>query len=199
MGYSAADRPVNGFAGKKTVDETGGKAVASADAVKDVDIPLGHVDELVPAKRDCAPGVAAGRLRGTQGAGDELEVRVTGSHFAEHGFISVYRQFGEVVGDAFDMDAEHGREVFLVAEKKIDLADQFAVHFLGLGVAADGFPERIAEVEVKRDRGTVASGGVHCFSGNRGGGGGQSGEDAAGVEPAGAILLAEDGFPFEIA
>jgi hypothetical protein len=48
---------------------------------------------------------------------------------------------GEVLADAFDLDAEHGGEVLFVAQQQIDLADQFAVDFLRLGLAADGLPE----------------------------------------------------------
>ena len=96
-------------------------------------------------------------------------------------------------------DAEHGGEIFFVAEQHVDLADQLAVHFLRLGFAADGLPERVAVVQVVGDGRAVAAGGVHGFRGDFGGGGGERGEDAAGVEPARAVLGAEDRFPVEIA
>ena len=99
------------------------------------------MDDLVLEKRDGAPGIAAGGLCGTQGAGDALEVWVDRCHFAQHLFVAGDGQFGEVVGDAFNVDAEHGGEVFFIAKQKIDLADQLAIHFLCLGFAADGFPK----------------------------------------------------------
>ena len=45
----------------------------------------------------------------------------------------------------------------------------------------------------------MASGGVHGLGGYFGGGGGERGEDAAGVEPAGTIVLTEDCLPVEVA
>ena len=125
---------------------------------------------------------------GAQSAGDELEVRIGGRDFAQHLFVAGDGQLGEVLADAFDLDAEHGGEIFFVAQQQIDLADQFAVHFLRLGFAADGLPERVAEVEVVGDGSAVAAGGVHGFGGNLGGGSGERGEDAAGVEPLRAVL-----------
>ena len=41
--------------------------------------------------------------------------------------------------------------------------------------------------------------GVHGFDGHFGGGSGKRGEDAAGVEPARAVLRAEDRLPIEVA
>jgi hypothetical protein len=74
VGHAAADGPVDGLAGEQAVDEAGGKAVAAADAVVDVDFALRDVDDFVFIERDRAPGVAAGGVSGAQGAGDELEV-----------------------------------------------------------------------------------------------------------------------------
>ena len=96
-------------------------------------------------------------------------------------------------------DAEHGGEVFFVAEQEVDFADEFAVDLLRFGFAADGFPEGVAVVEVVGDGRAVLAGGVHGFCGDVGGGGGERGEDAAGVEPARAVLGAEDRVPVEVA
>jgi predicted hydrolase (HD superfamily) len=76
VGHAAADGPVDGLAGEQAVDEAGGKAVAAADAVEDVDVALRDVDDLVLVKRNRAPGVAAGGVRGAQRAGDELQVGI---------------------------------------------------------------------------------------------------------------------------
>ena len=132
---------------------------------------LGHVDDLVLVKGDGSPGVAAGGAGGAQGAGDELQVRICGGYFAEHLFVGGDGQLGEVFADAFDLDAEHGGEVFFVAEQQVDFADEGAVDFLRLGFAADGFPERVAVVEVVGDEGALAAGCIHGFGGNVGGGG----------------------------
>ena len=121
------------------------------------------------------------------------------SHFAEHLFVTGDGQFIEVFTDAFDFDAEHSGKIFFVAQQQIDLANQLAVHFLGTSFAADGFPEGIAEVEVVGDGSAVRTGRVHGFNGDLGGGGGECGEDAAGVQPFRAILVAEDRRPIEVA
>src|SRR5271157_3624405 len=199
VGHAAADGPFDGLAGEQAVDEAGGKAVSAADAVQNVDLALRDVDDLVIIESDGAPGVAAGGVGGAQGAGDELEVRISGSNFAQHLFVAGDGQLGKVLADAFDVDAEHGGEVLFVAEEQIDLADQFAVDFLGFGLASDGLPEGFAVIEVVGDRGCVAAGGVHSFGGHFGGGGGERGEDAAGVKALRAVLGSEDRGPVEVA
>ena len=45
---------------------------------------------------------------------------------------------GDVLVDAFDLEAEAGGEVLLVADHDIDVFGDLAVHLLGLGLAADG-------------------------------------------------------------
>ena len=52
----------------------------------------------------------------------ELQVGICGGHFAEHLFVAGDGQLGEVFADAFDGDAEHGGEIFFVAEQDVDLA-----------------------------------------------------------------------------
>jgi hypothetical protein len=66
VGYAALDGPFDAFAGEQAVDEAGGEAVAAANAVEDVDLALGDVNDLVLIERDCAPGIAAGGLCGAQ-------------------------------------------------------------------------------------------------------------------------------------
>mgnify|MGYP002517474059 CR=1 FL=1 len=56
----------------------------------------------------------------------------------------------EGVYDAFDRDAERRREVLLVADHDVHILGDFAVDLLGLGLSADGLPERSAIVEVAR-------------------------------------------------
>ena len=137
-------------------------------------------------------------MGGAEGGGDGLEVGVGGDDVAEHLFVALDGELGEVVGDSLELDAEHGGEVFFVAEEDVDLLDEFAIDFLGLGFAADGLPERIAEVEVEGDEGAVFAGGVHGFVGDGGGGLGEGGEDASGMEPAGAVLGAKDVVEVEV-
>src|ERR1039458_9395299 len=99
VGHTAADGPVEGLAGKKTVGEPGGKAVAAADTVADVDFALGDVDDLVLVDGDGAPTVAAGAVRRAEGAGDELEVGICGRYLAEHLFVAGDGKLVEVLAD----------------------------------------------------------------------------------------------------
>jgi len=199
VGYAAAEGPFDGLAGEQAVKQAGGEAVSAADAVVDVDFALGDVDDLVLVEGDGSPGVAAGGGGGAQGAGDELEVGIEGGYLAKHLFVGGDGQLVEVGGDAFELDAQHGGEVFFVAEQDVDLADEVAVDLLGFGLAADGFPERVAVVEVVRDDGAGGAGRVHGFGGDLGGGGGEGGEDSAGMQALRTVLGAEDCGPIEVA
>ena len=142
------------------------------------------MDDFVLIECDCTPSVAAGGLHGAQRAGDEFEIRKGGRDFAEHFFVASDGEFGEILADAFDGDAEHDGEIFFVAEQDVNFADEVAVDFLRFGFAADRFPERVAEVEIVGDRRRVFAGGVHGFDSNFGGGRGKRGKDTTGVKPA---------------
>ena len=86
-----------GFAGQEPVDQAGGKAVAAAHSIENVDVALRHVHDLVLVERDGAPCIAAGCLRGAQRAGDELQVRIGRRDFAQHLFVAGDGQFAEVL------------------------------------------------------------------------------------------------------
>src|SRR4051812_13437844 len=83
VGYAAAYCPVDWFSGEEAIDEARCEAVAAADAVEDVDLDLGHVDDLILIERDGTPCVPAGGAGCTECAGDEFEIRVGGGHFAK--------------------------------------------------------------------------------------------------------------------
>ena len=199
MGYSAADGPVDGLAGEQSVDQAGGEAVAAADTVEDVDFDLRYVNDLVLIESDGSPVIAACGAGGAKGAGDQFEVRIGGGYFSKHFFVGFDGKFGEVFGDAFEFDPEHRGKILFVAEKEIDFTDQGAIDFLSLGFAADGAPEGVAVVEVVGDGSAVSAGGVHGFGGDVGCGGGECGEDSAGVQPVGAFRGAEDIGPVKVA
>ncbi len=105
---------------------------------------------------------------------------------------------GDVVVHALDLEAERGGEVLLVADHDIDVLGDLAVHFLRLVEAADGLPERGTVVEIVGDDGAVFVGGLDGLDREGGGGFGERGVDAAGVEPAHAEF-AEDVIPVDVA
>ena len=129
--------------------------------------------------------------KAAQGGGGDLEVGVLLHGGLDHGFEGVGLDVGDVGVHALDLEAERGGEVLFIADHDIDVVGDFPVHFLGLGEAADGFPERRAVVEVVGDGDAVAFGGFAGFDGEFGGAFGEAGEDAAGVAPA-DTELAED-------
>ena len=192
MGYAAADGPVDGLAGEQAVDEPGGKAVASADSVIYLDLALRDVNDLVFVERNRSPGVAAGGVRRAQRAGDQFQVGIGRRNLAQHLLITGDGQLGEVLADAFDSHAEHGGEVFFVAQQQVSFANQSAVDLLSFGLAAEALPKGVAVVEVVGDRRRVAAGGVHRLSGHFSGRSGERGEDAASVKALRAVLGAED-------
>ena len=93
VSYATAYCPIDRLAGEQPVDEARGEAVATADAVKDVDFDLGHVDDLILKQRDRTPRVPAGGGGGAEGAGNEFEIRVGCGKFAQHICISGDREF----------------------------------------------------------------------------------------------------------
>ena len=198
MGYAAADSPVDRLAGNDSVDEAGGEAVAATDTVEDVDFDLRNIDDLVLVEGNGAPGIAAGGACGAQGAGDEFQIWIRSGDFAEHLFVSSDGEFGKIIGDSLEFDAEHGGEIFFVAEEEVDFANESAVDFLRFCFAADRAPERVAVVEIVGDEGAVSAGGVHGFGRHVSGGSGQRGEDAAGVQALRAVLISEDVGPGKV-
>ena len=94
--------------------------------------------------------------------------------------------------------AEGRREVLFVAEKDVDERHERPVHLPGAGLAADSLPEAGAVVEVVAHDRCVAASGGHRLGRDIRRGGGQRREDAAGVEPAGA-LPTEEGIPVDLA
>ena len=199
MRYAAADGPLDGLAGKESIDEAGGEAVAAADAIEDIDFDLGHVHDLTLIKRNGSPVVAACGARCAKSACDEFEIWICGGHFAEHLFVGGDGEFRKILGYPFEFDPKHRREVLLITEKEIDFADKGAIDFLGFGFAPDGAPEGIAVIEVVRDWSAVGARDVHRFRGHIGSGGGERGEDSASVQPARAVCGAEDFGPVEVA
>jgi hypothetical protein len=175
-----------------------GEAVAAADAVEDLEARvLAALVELAVVPEDGGPVVDRGGVDVAQRGGGDLEVGELLHGGLDHGLEGVGLDVLEILG-ALDGEAERGGEVLLVADHDIDILRDLAVDLLGLLEAADGLPERGAVVEVVGDDGAVLVGGLDGLDGESGGGLGERGEDAAGVEPAHAEF-AEDVVPVEVA
>src|ERR1039458_6234701 len=187
---------LRGFAGEQTVEETGGEAIAAADAIENVEISDGRGVGLAANPGDGAPTVAVGGVDLTEGGGDDLDFRMLGGggidHPEEGGGIEL--GFG---GDFGPGDAEALLQVFFVADQYVDVFDDAVENLDGAGGAAGDAPEFLAVIEVKGHHGAGGFSGLHGFDDDLGGGFREGGEDAAGVEPADAA--GEDLLPIEIA
>lgn len=185
--------------GHEAVDEAGGEAVAAADAVEDFEVGVGPaLVELSVDPGDGAPVVSCGGFGGAEGGGDGLEVGVFPDGALDHALEGGDVEVEEVGVGAFDLEAEAGGKVFLVAEHDVHVAGDLAVDLACACLAADGFPEAGAVIEVVADDDTVLAGFLDGLECECGGGFAEAGEDAAGVEPAHAAP-AEDVVPVEVA
>ena len=173
----------------QAVDQPAGETVAAAHTVQNFQVlAVGRFVELAARPANRAPVIARGRLDRAQRGGDDFEVRVSLHRLADHFLEGRHIDPGEVFVRAFDLQAEAGGEVFLVADHDIHVPGNLPVDLLRALLAADAFPERRAIVEVVGDNGAVLPGGLHGFNDELGRGVAQRGEDAAGMQPARAEL-----------
>src|SRR5215204_2951313 len=99
---------------------------------------------------------------------------------------------------AFDLIAETGREILFVPDHHIDVLGQITVHFLCLGLPADGLPERVAIIKVVRDYGAMFFGDLHRLPRDVGCRFRQRAKDAAGMKPS-RTFLTKNLFPIDVA
>ena len=192
------DGPFGVLAGEKTIDQTGSEGIAAADAIKDFDaFAIGGLEKLSIVVTDGAPIVARGGFGLAQSGGNYLERKFL-NHFPNHLLETADFEGGEVLIHAGHFETESGGKIFFVAEHNVDVGSEQAIHFLGAGFAANGFPERVAVVQVVRNDGAVFARGLHGFGSDFRSGGRKSAEDTAGVKPARAEF-AEDIFPIDVA
>ena len=99
---------------------------------------------------------------------------------------------------SLDLEAQSSGEVFFVAEHHVDKGSERAIYFLRFWFSSDGFPERAAIIQIIRDDGSRALGGLHCFSCYLRSCFRQRAKNPAGVKPARA-LFDKDCFPVNLA
>ena len=87
------------------------------------------------------------------------------------------------IADAFDLDPEHRREIFFVAEQNIHFPDQFAIDLLRTGLSADRLPQRFAIVQIVGDNRAVGMCAVHRIARHFDSRIRQCSEDSAGMKP----------------
>ena len=182
--------PFDGLGGivefKESVDEAGGEGVTTANAVEDFQVlAVDGVVELTVVPGKGSPVVVRSTMHFAQGGGGCLEVGELGNRFFDH-FLEVGNvDSGDVFFiHSFDFEAETGREVFFVSDHDVDILGNLTVHFLALGLSADGLPKRRAVVEIVGNDGAVFLGNLAGFDSELGIALGQGGENATGVKPA---------------
>src|SRR5207245_11666670 len=62
---------------------------------------------------------------------------------------------------SLDLEAQSSGEVFFVAKHHVDKGSERAIYFLRFWFSSDGFPERAAIIQIIRDDGSRALGGLH--------------------------------------
>ena len=125
--------------GHQAVDQAGSEGIAAADAVQDLQVvkSFGGIDRSVrPADR--FPVVDRGRFYGAQRGGDGFEVGELLCRFRDHLVIAVQVQLFQVLIVPFDLEAQAGSEVFLIADHDVHVFCHFPVDFPGFFQAADG-------------------------------------------------------------
>ena len=145
-----------------------------------------------------APVVSRGGDDPAEGRGGDFEVRIFLHGGFDHALEGLGLNRAEIVIHSLHFEAEGCCEVLFVADHDIDILGDLAIHLAGLGLTADGFPERGSVIEVVAHNRAVLLGSGDRFDGDLCGGFGQSGKDATGVEPTGAEL-AEDVVPVVVA
>ncbi len=196
MGGAEVDAFFGGHAGEESVGETGGEAVAAADAVFDFQVfeEAGFVEfAIVP--EDGGPVVDEAGLYFAEGGADDFDVGIFGDDAFDHFFVGGGVEGAEVfLVDAFDFEAEDFLEVFFIADEAIDMLDEVFGDFLGFFAG----PEFGAEIEIVGGDGAVGFGFLEGLFDDGGGGVGEGGDDAAGVHPADAAF-GEEGVEVDVA
>ena len=170
--------------GHQAVNEAGSEGVAAADAVHDLKavVFLGLIDlSVCPA--DGLPVVdSRGADRAERGR-DALEVRIGLSCRVDHLLVAFDVELFEILVISFDLEAEAGSEIFLIADHDVDIFCHFLIDFLSLLQTADRAPHGRTIVQVVGDDCAVL---LCSLAGSNDGLAGLLGEssvDAAGVQP----------------
>ena len=166
MCRSALDRPLRTLAGQESVDQSGGKRIASANAIIDFKIPAhGRFVKNPVRVADRAPIVAAGRICLAQGRSHHAEGKLL-DHLLDHLLERFDLDIGNVFVHPRHFKAKRRREVFLVAEHYIHQRGQLAIDLLRPFLAAYGLPERLAVVQIVGDNYAMPAGCLHRFHGD---------------------------------
>src|ERR1035437_1073156 len=136
------------FARKKTIEETGSKAVAPADAVQDIQFAHRRHAVLAADPGHRAPTVAAGGMHVAQRGRDHLDLRVTLHHAANHSEKCARIELG-FRSDLRAGDAQPFLQVFLVANEHVHVLDDAPQHLAHAFRPARALPELLAAVEIE--------------------------------------------------
>src|ERR1039457_4625192 len=184
------------FARKKTIEETGSKAVAPADAVQDIQFAHRRHAVLAADPGHRAPTVAAGGMHVAQRGRDHLDLRVALHHAADHSEKCARIELG-FRGDFRAGDAQPFLQVFLVADEHVHVLDDAPQRLARAFRPARAIPELLAEVEIERDHRPGGLGGLHAFNHKLGRSRREGREDSAAVKP--PHTGSENGVPIEVA
>ena len=131
----------------QSIDKTGSKTVAAADAVQDFQIGiLAALKKPAPTPGDRRPIVDRCRLCSAERSSSTLEIGERLYHRFDHSFERGDIDVQQVLIRTLHVKSEAGREIFFVADHHVDILRDLLVHLLRAFLAADGFPQTRAIV-----------------------------------------------------
>src|SRR6266446_3548761 len=184
---------------QKTINQAGSKGVSAADAIQDFQIFAARCFvEFSIAIGDCAPVIQRRGAGAPQGGRHNGEGRELVNYFFHHALEISGIELRVAFVHSLDLEAERGGEVLFVAEHHVDKRSERAIYFLRFRFSSDGLPQRAAVIQVIRDHGPRALGGLHRFSRHSRSCFRERAKDSARVKPARAFF-GKDFFPIDIA
>src|ERR1700723_169340 len=176
--------PLRAFAGEKSIDQPRGEGIAAAHAVINFQIvSVGSFVESPIAVTDRAPIIPCGAGGFAQSGSDHLERKIFQNDF-DHGLEIFGGEIGVFVAHSLHVVTERGGKIFFVAEHDVHVSRELAIYQLRLFLAAIGFPERIAIIQIVGDEDAIFMGGAHRLHRDGGRRVREGAEDPTGVEPA---------------
>src|SRR5437899_203808 len=183
---------------QKTINQAGSKGVSAANAVEDFQILAARCFvEFSIAIGDCAPVIQRRRASIAQSGRHNRDGRELLNYFFHHALEIGGIQLRVAFVRSLDLEAERGGEVFFIAEHHVDKRGERAIYFLRFRLSSDGFPERAAIIQIVRNDGSCAFGGLRRFSRHLRSCFRERAKNSPGMKPARAFLD-KDLFPIDI-
>jgi len=131
---------------------------------------MGEPQKTLRLRSRQRPVVNRGSVCRAQCGGNDFEVGVFSDSLLDHATELAGIKLADMcidVTETFDFEAERCGEVFFVTQHDVDERSEFAIDLKGASLAADGFPETVAVVQVVRNDYAVAVSGFDGLLGDQ--------------------------------